>query len=625
MSEMFSIGTSALISTQRLLATVGHNIANANTDGYSRQSVSLTQRDPQYAGVGFVGKGVEVSTITRTASEFLVNNVRYSASSQSRAASYADLAGQVDNLLSDGTFSPAMQKFFSSLQDVNNDPASVPARAVLLNSADSLTDRFQDLHTRFSALSSNVNERLTANVDKLNSLASALSGLNRDIVGAFGASQGQPPNDLLDQRDQLLRQMSELVNVNVTPEQDGSVNVYIGNGQLLVAGARTVKLAVTPNALDGSRKEVSIVTGSSTSQISAALSGGEMAGALQFRDQVLEPARNAIGRLAVVLAETFNAQHQAGVDLTGTRGANVFTYTQPVASGKATNAGTLAVAIDPANLANLSTSDYNLTFDGSVYTLERLDNATTQTLTGPGPFSVEGLLITPSATTAAGDMFQIQPTKYAARYLDVALSDAQRIAVASPVKSTATLANLGSAKISAPAVLDANNAALQTPVQLVFNSAATYQVNGVGASITYTSGANIDINGWRVQITDSPRTGDTFQVAANTNGKGDNTNGLRLLDLRSTDFMDGGTATYQDAFSRILGQTGSLTQQATISRDSLKVQLDSSEAAREQVAGVSLDEEAADLIKYQQLYAAAAQVIATADEAFQMLIAALRG
>ena len=476
MSEMFSIGISALRSNQSLLATVGHNIANANTDGYSRQSVSLTQRDPQYAGVGFVGKGVEVSTITRTASEFLVNNVRYSASSQSRAASYADLAGQVDNLLSDGTFSPAMQKFFSSLQDVNNDPASVPARAVLLNSADSLTDRFQDLHTRFSALSSNVNERLTANVDKLNSLASALSGLNRDIVGAFGASQGQPPNDLLDQRDQLLRQMSELVNVNVTPEQDGSVNVYIGNGQLLVAGARTVKRAVTP-----------------------------------------------------------------------------------------------------------------------------------------------------SATTAAGDMFQIQPTKYAARYLDVALSDAQRIAVASPVKSTATLANLGSAKISAPAVLDANNAALQTPVQLVFNSAATYQVNGVGASIAYTSGANIDINGWRVQITDSPRTGDTFQVAANTNGKGDNTNGLRLLDLRSTDFMDGGTATYQDAFSRILGQTGSLTQQAEISRDSLKVQLDSSEAAREQVAGVNLDEEAADLMRYQQSYAGAAQVIAAADAAFQMLIAALRG
>jgi flagellar hook-associated protein 1 FlgK len=625
MSEMFSIGISALISNQRLLATVGHNIANANTDGYSRQSVSLNQRDPQYAGVGFVGKGVEVSAITRTASDFLVNNVRYSASSQSRAASYADLAGQVDNLLSDGTFSPAMQKFFSSLQDVNNDPASIPARAVLLNSTNSLTDRFQDLHTRLSALSSNVNERLTANVDKLNSLASALSGLNRDIVGAFGASQGQPPNDLLDQRDQLLRQMSELVNVNATPEQDGSVNVYIGNGQLLVAGARTVKLAVTPNALDGSRKEVSIVNGSGTSQISAALSGGEMAGALQFRDQVLEPARNAIGRLAVVLAETFNAQHQAGVDLTGTRGANVFTYTQPVASGKATNAGTLAVAIDPANLANLSTSDYNLTFDGSVYTLERLDNATTQTLTGPGPFSVEGLVITPSAATAAGDMFQIQPTKYAARHLDVALSDPQRIAVASPVKSTATLANLGSAKISAPAVLDANNAALQTPVQLVFNSATTYQVNGVGAALPYTSGANIDINGWRVQITDSPRTGDTFQVAANTNGKGDNTNGLRLLDLRSTDFMDGGTATYQDAFSRILGQTGSLTQQAGISRDSLQVQLDSSEAAREQVAGVNLDEEAADLMRYQQSYQGAAQVIAAADAAFQMLIAALRG
>ncbi|MSQ67316.1 MAG: flagellar hook-associated protein FlgK [Gammaproteobacteria bacterium] len=625
MSEMFSIGMSALVSNQRLLATAGHNIANANTEGYSRQTVSLAQRDPQYAGVGFVGKGVEVSAITRTASEFLINNVRYSASSQSRAASYADFAGQVDNLLSDGTFSPAMQKFFGSLQDVNNDPASIPARAVLLNSANTLTDRFQDLHTRLSTLSSNVNERLSADVDRLNSLASALSGLNQDIVGAFGASQGQPPNDLLDQRDQLLRQMSELVNLNATSEQDGSVNVYIGHGQLLVAGARTVKLAVTPNALDGSRKEVSIVNSGGSSQISAALSGGTLAGTLQFREQVLEPARNAIGRLAVVLAETFNAQHQAGVDLTGTRGAKVFTYSPPVVTGAATNGGTLTVTIDPTNLANLSTSDYTLTFDGTDYTLERLDNATTQTLTGPGPFSVEGLVITPSATMAAGDIFQIQPTKYAARYLDVAVSDAQRWAVASPVKSTTTLANLGSAKVSAPMVLDANNAALQTPVQLVFNSASTYQVNGVGPSLAYTSGANIDINGWRVQITDSPRTGDTFQVAANPNGQGDNTNGLRLLDLRMTGFMDGGSATYQDAFGRILGQTGSLTQQAQISRDSLKVQLDSSEAAREQVAGVNLDQEAADLIRYQQSYQAAAQVIAAADAAFQALIAAMRG
>ena len=174
-------------------------------------------------------------------------------------------------------------------------------------------------------------------------------------------------------------------------------------------------------------------------------------------------------------------------------------------------------------------------------------------------------------------------------------------------------------------MLDATNAALQTPVQLVFNSATTYQVNGLGASLAYTRGANIDINGWRVQITDSPHTGDTFQVAANTNGKGDNINGLRLLDLRMTGLMDGGGATYQDAFSRILGQTGSLTQQAQISRDSLKVQLDSSEAAREQVAGVNLDQEAADLMRYQQSYQGAAQVIAAADAAFRALIAAMRG
>jgi len=625
MSELFSIGTSALIANQRLLSTAGHNIANANTDGYSRQRVTLSQRPPQYIGVGFVGKGVDIASITRNASDFLTDNVRFSASGQARAATYADLSTQVDGLLSDGTFSPAVQKFFNSLQDAANDPSSTAARQVLLNSANNLTDRFQDLHNRFNAIAKNVNDELASKVDKLNTLATAVAGLNKQIVQSYGIASGGAPNDLLDQRDVLLKNISELVNINVAPQSDGGVNVFIGNGQLLVASEQTNQIKVTPNVLDGSRKEISVVKANGSGVITDSISGGELAGVLQFRDQVLEPARNAIGRLAVVLSESYNAQHQTGVDLSGTRGAAMFNYGSPIVNAGATNSGAMAVAIDAVNLPNLTTSDYSLTYDGTNYTLERLDTGATRTFPGGAAFTADGLSFTPSGTAAAGDSYRIMPTKYAGRSIDVRVTDPARLALAGPVRATTTLANIGNAKISAPTILDSTDAALQTSVQLVFNTPpTTYQVNGTGALIPFNNGGNIDINGWRVQISGTPAAGDTFQVTSNTNAKGDNTNALALLNLRLKGIMDGSTATYQDAYNQTLGQVGSLTQQAEISRDSLKVTLSNAEAARDQVAGVNLDEEAADLVRYQQAYQGAAQIVSAANQAFQALLDALR-
>jgi len=205
------------------------------------------------------------------------------------------------------------------------------------------------------------------------------------------------------------------------------------------------------------------------------------------------------------------------------------------------------------------------------------------------------------------------------------VNDPLRLAFASPVKSSGALANLSDAKIAAPSVLDPANAALQTTTQLAFNNPpTTYQINGAGPLIPFTSGTNIDLNGWRVQITGTPVAGDTFTVQANANGRGDNANGLLMFGLRSTEIMDSNTATYQDSYSQLLGQVGARTQQAQISRNALQVQLENAEAARDEIAGVNLDEEAANLVRYQQSYQGAAQVIATADAMFEALIAAMR-
>jgi flagellar hook-associated protein 1 len=626
MAELFSVGISALNANSRMLTTTGHNISNANTEGYSRQRVTLESRTPQFLGSGFSGKGVDIAGIARISNEFLTQSLRLSASSEARASAFANLSGQVDMLLSEGSFSPAMEGYFSAVQDVNNDPSSIPARQVLLGAAGNLTNRFQDLDGRLSQMARDLNKDLAAKVNSLNSLASAVASLNQDIVRATGIGQGAAPNDLLDKRDALLKQMSQLVSVTANVQDDGSINVFAGGGQLLVNGPNTVKLEVAANALDGSRTEIVVVKGGNPVQITESMTGGELGGILEFREQVLDPARNAIGRLATVVADTYNAQHRAGLDLQGSLGGALFNRGQASVNAAAGNTGTLTVALDSANLANLTTSDYALSHNGTDFILERLDTGTTQTLSGAGPFSVDGMTITLGTAPAAGDRYLIQPTKFVARGMAVAVTDPQRLAFANPVKSAASLANTGNAKVSAPAVLNAANAALQTSTQIVFNNPpTTYQVNGAGPLIPYTSGDNIDLNGWRVQITGAPVAGDSFSVQANTNGRGDNANGLAMFGLRSTEILDGNTATYQDAFGQLLGRVAAQTQQAQIGRDALRVQLDNAEAARDSVAGVNLDEEAANLVRYQQSYQGAAQVIASAEQMFQALIQAMRG
>lgn len=623
MSGSFSVGVSALLASQHQLSTTSHNIANVNTDGYSRQRVEQNQRPPQFIGAGFLGTGVDVSSIRRIANDFLTSQVRNDTAGEARANIYAEMSNQVDAVIGAGSFGPSLEQFFKALQDVNNDPSSTPARQVFLSAARSMTERFQDIDGRFSTLNENINGEIAQRVAQLNTYSTALANLNRDIVRAYGISQGQPPNDLLDQRDRLLKEMSTLVNITSFEQQDHALNVSIGNGQLLVAGATSIPLAATRNTLDGSRTEVSIVSGGSSTVISGALVNGELAGLLAFRDEVLDPSRNAIGRLAAGLDLSMNAQHRNGMDLRGALGGALFTLGSPVANAAVGNTGAITLALDPAAVGSLTDSDYRMVHNGTDFVLTRLSDGVQQTLSGAGPFSVDGMTITVTAAPAAGDQFLLQPTRYLARGLGLQINDPLALAIANPVRTSTALANIGSASIAPPSVLDVTNANLLVPTQLVFNTPpTTFQINGAGPLIPYTSGANIDLNGWRVQISGTPVAGDTFRVDPNSNGRGDNANGLALASLRTSPILIGGTASYQDAYADLIGRVGSHAQQAEISRDALRVQRENAEASRDALAGVNLDEEAANLIRFQQAFQAAAQLIQVANETFNSLIQA---
>jgi len=552
---LLGIATSGLMAAQRGLTTTGHNIANVNTDGYSRQRTEQVERLPSFTGAGFVGNGVDVASITRSYDSFLNTQLRSSLSAHAELETYHGMAAQVDNFIADpdASLSPSLQSFFNSVQDVVNDPTSIAARRVMLTEGETLVQRFNVLNSRMDDLRSQVNQSLSTNIDEINGLAKGIASLNERIVVAYNQA-GKPPNDLLDQRDQLAEQLAQKVGTSLFEQKDGTLSVFIGSGQALVMGSMANQLSLQNSPYDPNQKDIAITAGGSNAVVvTSAISGGEIGGLLRFGSEILDPAQNALGRIAAGLAATFNAQHLTGSDLSGNAGANFFSDVTNPAIGqyswfnKQTNGGNavLSVAFDNSagnGPADLTASDYRLDYDGANYTLTRL-NDNTQFNSATGTFTVDGLNIgIGSGSAAANDSFLIRPFRRTAGDLTVSLTDPREIAAAG-----------------------------------------------------------------------SPFT-----------GPGDNTNARALAQLQTTASLLSGKATYQDAYNEIVGDVGTLTHAAEIDSTAQKQLLDHARQARDSVSGVNLDEEAANLLRYQQAYQAAAQLIPVLSEMFDTLIGAVR-
>lgn len=618
--DIFGTGVSGLLAFQRALGTTGHNISNVNTEGYSRQRVELNARPPQGTGSGFIGTGVEVATVARVYDGFLTAQVRAYTSTHSQLQEFYRLAGQVDNLLADpqAGLTPGLQRFFNAVHGVANDPSSIPARQVMLGEGQALIDRFRYLGERLGNLGEGVNTQIRNSVNDINSYAQALADINRRIVQAQGTVSGQPANDLLDQRDALIARLAERVSVSTVAQDDGALNVFIGNGQTLVLGGNAYPLTATTDPYDPTRLEISY----GTANVSDQLVGGSLGATLDFRTRILDPARNELGRLATGLAFSFNAQQRAGLNLNDALGGDFFAAAAPAVRPRSSNTGSGSLGVTVSDGGALTASDYLARYDGANWTVTRLSDGFSQT--GAGPFSLDGLTVTPGGAPASGDSFLIQPTQPGASGIALALNDPRLIAAAAPVRTRASLGNSGSGAISAGEVLNATDPGLFNTVTLNFVSATQYQVNGAGPLIAYTSGANIDLNGWRVAVSGTPAAGDVFTIEKNTGGVSDNRNALTLADLRTQLTLGNGSATYEGVYGELVGQVGAATRSADISRSAQQSLLAQANEARDGVSGVNLDEEAANLLRFQQAYQAAAQVIATADTVFQTLLTALR-
>ncbi len=641
MADLFTSALSAMNAAQMGLATTQHNIANANTPGYSRQQVLVSSRGGVQTGAGFVGAGVDASGVRRIYDQFLNTQILQEQSQASYLTAYLSAIQQIDSLVADPAAgaAPAMQGFFDAMNGVANSPESFPARQTLLGNAQFAVNRFQAIDQRLSDIAGGLNVQITSSVDTVNSYARQIAALNGSIKRASAGEPGEQPNDLIDQRNQAISQLNLEIKATVLQQQDGTVSVFMGNGQTLVLDEQAMQLQTVQSATDPSKIEVAYLNNGRTSVLQQSnLQGGNLGAYIAFRDQTLEPARNALGRVALGMSISINQQNQLGQDYYGAPGGNLFNAASPRVEQGAYNTGNAAVSASITDVAALTTSDYQLKFDGVNYSMIRsTDNVVTNL--GALPQTVDGFTVNlTSGAMAAGDSFLIRPTANGARDISLATNDPAKIAAAAPMRATAALTNTGTAKISSGTVVTppvtpnpahpATDLNLQQPVTITFTSATTFNVSSATSApplaivgVPYTSGANITYNGWAVQITGTPVAGDVFNITTNTNATGDSRNALLLAGLQTQYLMENGTASLQGIYGQLIGEIGAKTHEIDVTSKAQDNMVTQTVAAQQAISGVNLDEEAANLIRYQNAYQAAAKAMQIAKTMFDAILA----
>lgn len=623
MADLLSTGVSGLLASQVGLSTVGHNISNVNTAGYTRQTTSFNARAPQYNGGMYIGQGADAVSVQRNYSQFLTQQVWSATSSQSRASQYATLTASVNNVVSgSANLQTALDGFFGAVSDLSNSPVDTASRQAMLGKASSLVATYRSLSTQFQQIDQQTNQQITSAVADINSLAKSIADLNGQIQKAYAG--GAEPNDLLDTRDQAIAKLSSIIGVSTTTNSDHMVTVTIGNGQPLVSATSTTQLGTANNQYDSSRLEI---TGPGGTVITSQVGSGSLGATVDFRTNVLDPARNQLGRSAIALTTAFNQQHAQGIDLNGAAGGNFFNIADPAVFNSTNNKGTGSITATFGDVGKLSANDYTMRFDGVNWSATNSQGVTTPMMgsgTAADPFVLDGMKLTVGAGAIAGDSFQIQPTRNAASAISVAVTDTNKIAASGPLSATKGAGNTGKAVLGNLTVTDVGNANFNTPVTIQFTSPTTYTING-GTPQTYADGDTIAGNGWTLKLTGAPAANDSFSVKPAGSQSGDNGNALALAAVNNKGVLDNGVTSVNKSYSQLIAQVGTAGAQANTALDAQQSILDNANAAQQSLSGVNMDEEAANLLRFQQAYAASAQVINAANTIFDSLLSAVRG
>lgn len=649
---LLNIGTAALTANSSVLSTVGHNISNANTPGYSKQTVNLSSVPGAFSGAGFFGQGVAVESVTRAYNAYLTQEVRQSGSLAAADQTRSDQLNQLQQLFptDNSNVGALAQQMLNDFTAVANNPQDLSARQSVLSDAQQFASAMNSAGTQLDAQQAGITSSLQTSVSTVNKLAQQVAALNKQIANDQG--YGQQPNDLLDQRDQLIQQISQYVQVTTIPASNGTLGVFIGGSQQLVLGNEAATLSVTQDQYDPIKSRLSISDVNGARQLdTTAVAGGSIPALIQFQDNDLTRARNLLGQLATAVSSAVNQQQALGLSLSTppSAGQPMFSTAGPQVLPAQTNAKNASgnfvssVSMSVANASLLQASDYTLQTDPSTpgnYLVTRLSDGQQSSVANGG--SVDGFTINVgSPAPAATDRFLLQPVSSAAGSLQMVMSNPSAIAAASPVTATMGSANTGTASISSLTVVSSSiNPALTANINFtsasgaynwsLVDSSGTVTSSGTG---TWQAGQPISLNGFQLQLSGVPANGDALQVAPTTYPASSNGNALALAALQNAAIVGqtltasgaAGGSTITQAYNSAMTDIGTRTHAATIAATMSKSLAQDAQTNLSNQTGVNLDEEAANLIQYQQSYQAAAKVIQVAQAIFDSLLNATAG
>ncbi|WP_337841127.1 flagellar hook-associated protein FlgK [Rheinheimera sp.] len=676
--NLLKIGTSAILSSAALLSTTSNNIANVNAEGYTRQR---TEFEANILGLG-VGRG----TTERLVNNFALKQLWRDTSAVGYASQYVSEAGRVDSLFADSSnsISTGISNLFTQLQTAINDPSSSAARQLVIGGAQTLLNKFSTLSSQVLDQGTYVNEQLAVYAKEANSYINSIATLNREILN-YGTNPAKPPPlDLLDKRDETIRKLSELMDIQVLDAANGEKQIFMGTGQSLVMEDGKFNLFNIAGDPDPQRQTLQLqVNGKNTIVASVDENdiGGKIGGLLKFRSEILEPAQLQLGQLAISFADAFNTQNKLGMDGDGLIGQDIFKL--PAFSGlplsRNTGDGTVAGTFVPTLGKEIPANNFKVVFSNATqFTVQALDSdgnvvstrpeapATEYNLVGAGPytftssatedlFGLEFTITNGGTAFAAGDAFELKPLADAAANVQLATNRPNAIALASPLVGDTANSNLGNAKVeglvvssiggatdllSAPSTFNAGQ-----PLTITYLGGNQFEVNdNNGTTETYTFPSNnyedflsnfpsFANAGFEFAISGVPTAGDTFTIDYNVGGFKDNRNGLLLGQLQNSDTVRISAEnipnadkyqSFTQAYGSMVGYIGERTSQAKINLSAQSALLEQTSAWNESLSGVSMDEEAADLVRFQQTYAAAAKILSASQSIFDTLLQATR-
>ena len=655
--SLLNVGARALMANQAALQTTGHNIANVNTPGYSRQGVVLQTVPGQFTGGGYIGKGVDVQTILRNHSELLTRQSTAAAAVDASDAVRLERMRQLQDVFAGGAagLGQAINDMVNAFSGVASAPTDLTARNVVLTRIDETALRMRGASERLDSMAYTLAQELRSQVDNINGLARNIAGLNEQISRAQGS--GQPANDLLDQRDQMVRNLNQHVQTSQVAASDGSISLFVGGSQPLVLGSMAATLSVDAPAGLGAgsgQKRLFFQQAGTAMRVELnedMLGGGEVAGLLRFHNHDLAEGRNLLGRMALGISETLNAQNRLGLTLDGQPGGNLFApIALPNALASRAAGPQLTVAVGDAT--KLQASSYDVAFtsgtagsvtrqsDGAVWVF---DSAAVPPVLLADVMAGEGLITGLTGPAAqAGDRFVLNPLQGAAAQMQALQFSPRQLAAANPVNAQMGAANDGTLQLAGLKATGQPTGLVLPPsplppatgggVTLTFDAGPPSQYTVTGsttpasgtAGLAYTPGKPISIDGWEITLKGVPKTGDSVTVGNATDAQygdwytRDAGNASALLALRDATLFD--NATLADGFAGAMAQVGTRTQSAQFAAALSSSMAANLERDRSAISGVNLDEEAARLIQYQQAYQASAKMLQIAQNIFDNLL-----